>query len=85
MPQSENALAPGSAGAELSDEDVALLCDVGDSFPATLHADERRRLARLLAAGYVACADPDRAPEKYQLTAKAEKLLAERGAGLNEA
>ena len=85
MPQSQNASAPGTGGAELSNDDIALLCDVGDSFPATPNADDQRRLSRLLAAGYIEYAGPDRAPEKYQLTAKAEKLLAERGAGLNEA
>jgi hypothetical protein len=85
MPQSQNAPTPGSASAELSDEDIALLSDVGDSFPAPPNADKQKRLSRLMAAGYVECADPERAPEKYQLTAKAQRLLAERGAGLNEA
>ena len=85
MPQSRNTAVSGTADAELSNDDIALLCDVGDSFPAPPDADKRMRLSRLMAAGYVECADPDRAPETYQLTAKAQQLLAERGAGLNEA
>jgi hypothetical protein len=85
MPQNQNAPAPGIAGAEPSNDDIALLCDIGDSFQAPPDADKQMRLSRLMAEGYVECADPDRAPEKYQLTAKAQQLLAERGAGLNEA
>lgn len=69
----------------LSDDDIALLCDVGGSFPATLGADKMRRLERLIAEGFVEPASAATAPQKYQLTAKAQKFLGERGVGLNEA
>jgi hypothetical protein len=69
----------------LSDDDIAMLCDVEDSFPNTPNAEKMRRLEKLIAAGFVQPASAGKAPEKYQLTAKAQKLLADRGAGLNEA
>jgi hypothetical protein len=84
MSQITNALAP-PAGDLLSDNDIALLCDVGDSFPATLDAKKMHRLERLIAEGFVARAGADKGREKYQLTAKAQKFLGERGVGLNEA
>jgi len=73
------------AETELSDADISLLCDVGDSFPATLDAEKSARLERLIARGLVEAAPADKAPAKYQLTAKATKILTARGVGLNEA
>jgi hypothetical protein len=70
---------------DLSDADISLLCDVGDSIPATLDAEKSARLERLMARGFVERAPADQAPAKYQLTAKATKILTARGAGLNEA
>ena len=70
---------------ELSDSEVSLLCDVGDTFPATLTAEKQARLESLIARGFVETAPPDKAPAKYQLTAKATQVLTERGVGLNEA
>jgi hypothetical protein len=74
------------AGPEsLSDSDISLLCDIGEAFPDTLSAEKRARLARLIVRGFVEAAPPDKAPAKYQLTAKATKILSERGVGLHEA
>jgi hypothetical protein len=72
------------ADTELSDSDIALLCDVGDSFP-TPSGEKLVRLKRLIAAGFVEAAPAHKAPAKYQLTAKATTVLTERGVGLNEA
>jgi hypothetical protein len=72
-------------GGALSNDDIALLCDVEDSFPTKPTAEKMRRLEKLIAAGFVEPAGADQAPETFQLTAKARQLLAERGAGLNEA
>jgi hypothetical protein len=74
------------AGAdELSDSDIALLCDIGGSLAATPNAEKRARLERLLARGFLEPASADKAPAKYQLTGKAMKALTDRGVGLNEA
>jgi hypothetical protein len=70
---------------ELSDSDIALLCDIGDAFPDTLSVEKRARLDRLIARGFVEAASAEKALGKYQLTAKATKILTERGVGLNEA
>jgi hypothetical protein len=80
--------APGTAddadGPSLSDDDIAVLCDVGDSFPARAGAVKRQRLERLIAEGFVEPSRSSKGPQKYQLTGKAQKFLAERGVGLNE-
>jgi hypothetical protein len=69
----------------LSDADIALLCDISGPAPIRTDADTALRLKRLLAENFLEPAGAAQAPAKYQLTAKAEKLLAERGVGLNEA
>jgi len=43
------------------------------------------QLRRLIAAGFIEPASAAQAPAKFQLTAKAEQVLCERGVGLNEA
>jgi hypothetical protein len=75
-----------NAGAdiELDDAEIALLCDIGDSFPKPT-GEKLGRLERLIARGFVEAAPASKAPAKYQLTAKATKVLTERGVGLNEA
>jgi hypothetical protein len=84
MPPTGNEAHAG-ADAELSDSDISLLCDIGDSFPAKLSAEKRARLERLIERGFVEQASAAREPAKYQLTAKATKILTERGVGLDEA
>lgn len=62
----------------LTDEQVAVLCDIGQSvaFAEDLHGE----VEKLIVKGYV-LKDGD----LYELTPKGEKVLADRGAGLNEA
>jgi hypothetical protein len=62
----------------LKDEQVALLCDIAQSIA---FAEGRNgEVRQLIEEGYVA-----KDGDLYELTPKAEKALAERGAGLNEA
>lgn len=62
----------------LTDEQVAVLCDIGQSvaFADDVHGE----VEKLIVEGYV-MKDGD----LYGLTPKGEKILADRGAGLNEA
>ena len=62
----------------LSDEQVAVLCDIGQSIA---FADDRRgEVEKLIIEGYVS-----KDGDLFELTPKGEKILADRGAGLNEA
>lgn len=70
---------------DLTDEDIALLCDIEEYAPDD-DAEDKARLARLIEAGYVQIVpNPALATDKYVLTAKAEQVLSARGVGLNEA
>lgn len=62
----------------LTDQQVAVLCDISQSvaFADDLHGE----VEKLIVEGYV-LKDGD----LYELTPKGEKILADRGAGLNEA
>ena len=51
MPIGNDAL--GGDDAELTDHEVSLLCDVGDTFPATLSAEKQARLESLIARGFI--------------------------------
>ena len=62
----------------LSDEQVAVLCDIGQSIA---FADDRHgEVEKLIVEGYVS-----KDGDLFELTPKGEKILADRGAGLNEA
>ncbi len=62
----------------LKDEEVAVLCDIAQSIA---FADDRQgEIDRLIKEGYVS-----KDGDLYELTPKAEKILSDRGAGLNEA
>jgi hypothetical protein len=62
----------------LSDEQIAVLCDIGQSIA---FADDRSgELEKLIVDGYVS-----KDGDIFELTPKGEKILADRGAGLNEA
>ena len=62
----------------LSDEQVAVLCDIGQSIA---FADNRHgEVEKLIVEGYVS-----KDGDIFELTPKGEKLLADRGSGLNEA
>lgn len=72
---------------ELSNADIALLCDIAQLEAARLTGEKKRRLTRLLDAGYVESGDarPGQAGTPLKLTAKGVDFLGKRGAGLNEA
>ena len=64
----------------LTDADIAMLCDIGQSI-AFGDSDERHeQLFRLIADGYV-----QKDGDTYELTARGEAAVVDRGAGLNEA
>ena len=66
----------------LSDEDVALMCDIG-SAGAKLSPSKQERIGDLIARGLV---EPDTEPgHAFKLTDKGQELLADRGVGINEA
>jgi hypothetical protein len=67
---------------DLSDEEIALLCDVLEGHGANLNADKTKILDQLIAKGFVVATDQE-SPEEYKLTSKAQQLLAERGVGLS--
>lgn len=76
-----------NAGENLSGDDIALLCDIGTYAPEENALEKRARVARLIAEGYVTCSHADMAAvgAKFALSRKGERVLEERGAGLNEA
>jgi len=61
----------------LRDEQVAILCDIGQSI--AFHDSKRGEVDMLVFDGYAV-----KNGDLYELTAKGEKVLADRGAGLNE-
>jgi hypothetical protein len=65
--------------AMLSDAQIAVLCDIGQSI-AFADDDRQDEIDRLLREGYVT-----KDGDLYVLTPKAEKVLLDRGAGLSEA
>jgi hypothetical protein len=62
----------------LSDEQVAVLCDIGQSI--AFGDDRHGEVEKLIVEGYVT-----KDGDIFELTPKGEKILADRGAGLNEA
>ena len=69
---------------DLTDDQIALLCEIGEHELSELINDKQRDLQRLLSSGYVEPKEGHSA-SAFQLTAKAIAFLGERGAGLNEA
>jgi hypothetical protein len=69
---------------DLTDDEIALLCAIGEADPSKLTGNQARHLERLIAAGYVETTD-DNPGSAYKPTTKGMEFLAERGAGLNEA
>ncbi len=70
------------ADALITDQEIAILCDVLDGWGANLNAHKTKVLDQLIAKGFVVLADQE-SSAKYKLTGKAQKLLAERGVGLS--
>ncbi len=60
-----------------TDQQIAVLCDIGQT--AQFNSDKSKELSDLVAQGYA-----ERDGELFRLTKKGEKVLSERGAGLNE-
>jgi hypothetical protein len=69
---------------DLTDSQIALLCDIGEYDHSEAGNDKKRDLERLIAEDYVR-PTADHPGSAFELTAKAMALLGERGAGLNEA
>jgi hypothetical protein len=69
---------------ELTNDQIALLCEIGEMLPPELMSDRKRDLEQLVAGGYVRPAEGD-AKSAFILTAKGIEFLGMRGAGLNEA
>jgi hypothetical protein len=69
---------------DLTDDQIALLCRIGEFGLPKLTEDKKRDLERLISGGY---AEPteSHSGSAFGLTAKALAFLGERGAGLNEA
>ena len=65
----------------ITDQEIAILCDVLEGSGANLNADKKKVLDQLIAKGFVVVAD-QKSPAKYKLIGKAQHLLAERGVGL---
>jgi hypothetical protein len=78
----DNPMPPASVpGGPLSDRHIAVLADIGGGQVA--RGKHRHILAELVAEGFLESASDE--PVGYKLTGKAQNLLAQRGAGLNEA
>jgi hypothetical protein len=69
---------------DLTDDQIALLCDIGE-FDTTKQTDSKKRdLDRLFSGGYVQTTQ-SQLGSAFKLTAKGADFLGKRGAGLNEA
>ena len=68
----------------LTNSQIALLCDIGEFSLPALAGDQKRDLERLISGGY---AEPTESSTRaaFMLTAKGIEFLGKRGAGLNEA
>ena len=69
---------------DLTNSQIALLCDIGECDLSTLTTDQKRDLERLISEGYVESTENNPGPA-IKLTGKGVEFLGERGAGLNEA
>jgi hypothetical protein len=69
---------------DLTNSQVALLCDIGEWHLSRLTDDQKSDLERLISEGY---AEPTESHpgSHFRLTAKGGQYLGLRGAGLNEA
>jgi hypothetical protein len=71
------------ADALITDLEITVLCDLLEGPRANLKAHKRSVLDQLLAKGLIEPAPQGGPPARFQLTAKAQHLLAERGVGLS--
>ena len=70
------------ADALITDQEIAILCDLLEGWSANFKADKTKVLDQLIMKGFVEPPD-QQSPIKYKLTDKARQLLAERGVGLS--
>ena len=66
----------------ITDQEIAILCDVLEGRGANLTPVKKNVLDQLIAKGFVTASD-QASSAKYILTGKAQQLLAERGVGLS--
>jgi hypothetical protein len=69
---------------DLTNDQIAMLCELGEFHPPGDSDDRDPDLERLLAEGYAEPAG-DEAKSPFKLTAKGIDFLGKRGVGLNEA
>ncbi len=69
---------------DLTNSQIALLCDIEECALSKLTGDQKRDLERLLSEGYVEPTE-SHPGSAFMLTAKGAEFLGARGAGLNEA
>lgn len=69
---------------DLTDSQIALLCDIEQRDLLNAAGDQKRDLEQLLSEGYVESRQGDPG-SPFKLTAKGMEFLGGRGAGLNEA
>jgi hypothetical protein len=69
-----------------SDHGISAMVDIARLSGQNLNPEQRRQLDRLLADGLIEqiAAGANRAPAKYAVTAKGQKILDDRGVGANE-
>ncbi|MBS0249146.1 MAG: hypothetical protein JSR61_21235 [Proteobacteria bacterium] len=78
---------PVPTGDDLTDDDVALLFDIGEYAHDEEKPERAGRVASLMERGYVTCSHADMAAlgARFMLTGKGQDTLSARGASLNEA
>ena len=69
---------------DLTNSQIALLCDIAELHLPKLSGEQKRDLERLISGGYVGPTE-SHARSVFMLTAKGVEFLGQRGAGLNEA
>ena len=69
---------------DLTNQQIALLCDIGEFKMLDLTIERKRDLEHLISVGYVAPTEGD-ARSAFRLTLEAHNFLSMRGATLNEA
>jgi hypothetical protein len=67
----------------ITDLEIAVLCDLLEGPRANLKAYKRSVLDQLLEKGLIEPAPQGGSPARFQLTDRAQHLLAERGVGLS--
>ena len=78
---------PVPTGDDLTNDDIALLADIGEYSHDEEKPERAQRVASLMARDYVTCSHQDMAAlgAKFMLTRKGQDTMSARGASLNEA